>query len=608
MAGDADAAVLVDALGSAAEELGGAAAGDELLSALMPDSKIRQLAARIKGLTDSNARLRRRVERVRSDEAAMLEQNRQLARKIDLLQETYEAQQRRLAKKDPLRLRLAGPVGKFASRSGEKWPAFKDERRKRFPDGEAGAAIDAMKQILPQIFESVADACDFFNTSLTDFMTRAELDRGIRRLKIKNLDPDHVMRDMGTKEAITCDAFIEIFDWNCRSSGLISESRSSITSLREHKPRGLRWKEIGSPPETGTVIENEQLKEALKQKLEFTQTEIERLDIQELPADSYIIVEGKCFRPAPPRVGVFEERPFVRTDPETCVSEALSKNPKGWDAMKYMSKFKAEKRAAREAPKYDPETLLDIIEPKDVRLLSAREKFMIRHMRPPDGSKFVRPKKGEKPWTERLSTGWKNELEEGDPEMQALRQEQEDRRKEKERKEHSLSLRPAKSLTLDLSGLSSPRLPDKIIFNTSPAVKVRTIRPHHLLKDGFTFSEDGDNVRRLTREHEAIMSARRPIMSAVTADHAWLKQQGLLLAMQRKAEEESREKEKYDLGNPRPRHMLHACALPHAYFFSFFSPALVSCSPLPSLCARVRIFFLQPNASIRRQVLPHRAG
>ena len=142
-------------------------------------------------------------------------------------------------------------------------------------------------------------------------------------------------------------------------------------------------------------------------------------------------------------------------------------------------------------------------------------------------------------------------------------------------------MKPPKALTLDLTGLSSPRLPDQITFKASPAVKVKTIRPHHLLKDGFTFSEEGDNVRRLMREHEAIMSARRPIMSAVTADHAWLKQQGLLVAAQRKEEEESREKEKYDLGNP-SLYVLRMHSLPRVSFFlsrslSFASP------PAPSL-------------------------
>ena len=209
-----------------------------------------------------------------------------------------------------------------------------------------------------------------------------------------------------------------------------------------------------------------------------------------------------------------------------------------------MSKYKAAKQAEREAPKYDPAKLIDIVEPKDVRLLSAREKFMIRHMRPPDGTKFVRPKKGEKPWTERLSTGWKNELEEGDPELQALKEEHEARARAM-RKDHG-STAPH-SLTLDLSGLKSPRLPEQITFRSNSAANIKVIRPHHLLKDGFTFSEEGDNVRRLMREHEAIASARRPIMSAVTADHAWLKQQGLLLAVQQKEEEALRAKEKYDL-------------------------------------------------------------
>lgn len=515
----------------------------------LSDSKIRQLVARVKGLTDSNARLRRRVERVRSDEAAMLEQNRQLARKIDLLQETYEAHQRRLAKKDPLRLRLAGPVEKYANRAGEKWPAFKDERRKRFPAGEAGASIHALKQIFPQIFDSVADACNFFNTSLTNFMTRAEIGRGIHRLKIKNVDPDHVMRDIGTNDSITCEAFMEIFDWNRQQSGLLSESRSSIVSARETKPRrnpALKWREVGSMrPETGTEIENEQLQEALQQrKLEFTRAELERFEVSDLESDSYIKVGDTYFKPATQRIGIFEDTPFVPNEIEASVSEALRNNPEGWDAMKYISNYKAAKQAEREAPKYDPEKLIDMVEPEDVRLLSAREKFMIRHMRPPNGTKFVRPKRGEQPWTERLTTGWKNELEEGDPEMQALREEHEARARALRKNQGSAA---PNSLTLDLTGLKSPRLPEQITFRSNSAANAKVIKPHHLLKDGFTFSADGDNVRRLMREHEAIMSARRPIMSAVTADHAWLKQQGLLLAVQRKEGEERRAKEKYDL-------------------------------------------------------------
>jgi len=143
----------------------------------LSDAKIRQLVERVKGLEGSNARLRRRVAGVRSNEAKILEHSEQLMLQMNRMQETLAAQQIRAQKKDPLRLRLAGPVENFANRTGEKWPAFKKERRRPFPGvGQAvGASTDALKQILSQVFDSVSDACDYFNTSLAESMSRAEV-------------------------------------------------------------------------------------------------------------------------------------------------------------------------------------------------------------------------------------------------------------------------------------------------------------------------------------------------------------------------------------------------------------------------------------------------
>jgi len=297
--------------------------------------------------------------------------------------------------------------------------------------------------------------------------------RGIQRLKIKNLDPDHVLWDLDRRpeDGLTCGLFLEAFDWkqsNKMHTGVFSsESRSSIASARESKPRI-----------------------------------------------------------------------------DAALNEALAKNPHGWDAIRYMSRYRLEMEVEREKPKYDPATLIDIIEPKDVRLLSAREKFMIRNMQPPTNNKFHPPKKGEKPWADRLSTpGWKNELDE-DPEVVALKLEH---HKSLELRRSLQSTAKPQSLKLDLSGLSSPHLPASITFSSGSNTTVRVIKPQHKMTDGFAFSEDGDHVRRLMREHEAIVSARRPVISAVTADHLWIKQSALLAAVRRKEEESAREKERYDL-------------------------------------------------------------
>jgi hypothetical protein len=442
----------------------------------MTDSKMRGLIERIKGLEGSNARLRRRVEHVRSDEEAIVQQNQQLMRQLDRLKETLDLQQAQLKKKENVRVSVAGPVENYANRTGEKWPPLKKERRKPFPGvgQELGAAVDATKQILSQIFESVSDACDFFNTSLTETMSRAELRRGITRLRIKNLDPDHVMWDLDRRpeDGLTCSLFLEAFDWKqahrLHTGVRSTESRTSISSVRESKPRI-----------------------------------------------------------------------------DAAVSEALAKTPQGWDAIRYMSRFRAVHQVERAKPQYDPATLIDIIDPKDVRLLSAREKFMFRSMQPPVTGKFRTPTKGgEKSWAERLaSPGWKKDAAEEDLGAAALKLEHE---KNVELARQRLNSTRPKTLKLDLSGLSCPLLPESVTFSSRPGTK-KAIKPQHKLTDGFAFSEDGDHVRRLMREHEAIMSGRRPVMTSVTADHIWLKQSALLAAAQRKEEEGAHEKERYDL-------------------------------------------------------------
>ena len=50
------------------------------------DTKMRQLMQRVEGLESSNARLRRRAENIRADEAAILQQNDLFMQKIDQLQ------------------------------------------------------------------------------------------------------------------------------------------------------------------------------------------------------------------------------------------------------------------------------------------------------------------------------------------------------------------------------------------------------------------------------------------------------------------------------------------------------------------------------------------
>jgi len=215
--------------------------------------------------------------------------------------------------------------------------------------------------------------------------------------------------------------------------------------------------------------------------------------------------------------------------------------------MTYMSRFKAAQQEERARPQYDPATLIDIIEPQDVRLLTAREKFMIRSMKPPENGKFRRPKKGAS-LADRLSqvgtSGWKSEPEEEDPDALALRLEHERRLEQQRARVESAK---SKTFKLDLSGLSSPKLPESITFRSSAHTARKVIKPQHKLTDGFAFSEDSDTIRHLMREHEAIMSARRPIMSAVTSDHTWLKQNALLAAVERKEQETLREKEYYDL-------------------------------------------------------------
>ena len=451
--------------------------GDTGETVQLTDSKIQQLHDRIRALEGSNARLRRRTENMRNEEASLLQHNEELAHQIQRLQSTLDTQQARHKKKDPLRLRLAGPVENFADRTGEKWPKFRKERRRPFPGvgQETGAAVDALKQILSQIFESVSDAWDFFNTSLTAHLSRAELRRGIQRLKIKNLDPDHILADLDRKpdDGVHQARFIEAFDWQ----------RSPRLSNKENS--------VESNVSLGTSRDNKQ-----------------RID--------------------------------------TAVREALGKNDEGWDAMVYMSKFKAVRQERRDAQQqYDPSKLIEIIEPQDVRLLSAREKFMIRSMRPPESGRFRPQKKGEKPWADRLSSpGWKNDPELEDAEARALRLEHE--RSVELQRGRTNSAKSA-SFKLDLSGLTSPLLPESLTFTSRPSTKVKVIKPQHKLTDGFAFSEDGDHVRRLMREHEAIVTDRRPIMSAVTADHLWLKQSAILTAVQRNQGAKDREKERYDL-------------------------------------------------------------
>lgn len=458
--------------------MAGAASVDEGTGeAALSDSKIRHLIERAKGLESSNARLRQRAERILADQTSLSLQNEELSRQIGILQAALDRQQAKNVKRDPLRVRLAGPVEQFANRTGEKWPPRKAERRRPFPVGqETGAAVDALKQILAQIFESVSDACDFFNTSLLDSIGREALRRGIQRLRIKNLDPEHVLCDLDrrTEDGLTCSMFLQALDWQVSPrahTGVVpSESRESLLSVRESKPRV-----------------------------------------------------------------------------EAAVSAALESNPQGWDAMTYMSKFKAAHQEKRARPQYDPATLIDFIEPQDVRLLTAREKFMIKSMKPPESGKFRPPKKGT-PLAERLSyvgaSGWKSEPEEEDPDVRALRLEHE---RSMEQRRGRADTATSKSFKLDLSGLTSPLLPESITFRSNASTRAKVIKPQHKLTDGFAFSEDSDNIRHLMREHEAIMSGRRPIVSAVTSDHTWLKQNALLAAMERQEQEKLREKERYDL-------------------------------------------------------------
>jgi hypothetical protein len=70
--------------------------------------------------------------------------------------------------------------------------------------------------------------------------------------------------------------------------GILHEIPCSRTTI----PPGFKWREIGSDkPEIGTQIFNESLATALKEKLEFTQEELDAFLVPELSYSSYIKVE-----------------------------------------------------------------------------------------------------------------------------------------------------------------------------------------------------------------------------------------------------------------------------------------------------------------------------
>ena len=458
----------------------------------LSDAQIRQLVERMKALESSNARLRRRIEGTSKDEARVLAQNEQLVRQISRLQEDLDRQQARQRKKEPLRQRLAGPVVTFPTRTGSKWPEPLKERVRPFAGlgQEPGAAIDALRRILPQIFESAQDAWDWIDKKLEACITLPELRQAIRNLKIKNLDPEHVFHDLQTPahDVLRFPKFIESFEW-----------------------RG---------PHPGRVMNHSQFSMGSH-------------------GSTFSTHSGK-----PPHIA-------------SKVKEVLAAHPDGWDASSLMGEFRATVEKKRETPFYDPATLLDIIEPKDVRLMSAREKFMVRSMQLPEGVKFEASSDGDKTWTERLAMGWIGRMEE-DEALVALR-------KEHERavaRQHSLEQNKPGNLSepfkLDLSGLESlPHGLGKEVTFSAPRRKISAIKPAHKLKDGFAFSQDGDQVRRLFREHRDIVASRRPKVSSVTSDHAWLKQSILLAGMQKKQEREAREKDHYDLdGRCYPRQPL----------------------------------------------------
>ena len=73
---------------------------------------------------------------------------------------------------------------------------------------------------------------------------------------------------------------------------VFDEREQEISCSRTTFPPGFKWKEIGSDkPEIGTQIFNESLATALKEKLEFTQEELDAFHVPELSYSSYIKVE-----------------------------------------------------------------------------------------------------------------------------------------------------------------------------------------------------------------------------------------------------------------------------------------------------------------------------
>jgi len=72
------------------------------------------------------------------------------------------------------------------------------------------------------------------------------------------------------------------------ADGILQEISCSRTTI----PPGFKWKEIGpDKPDIGTQIFNESLATALKEKLEFTQEELDAFLVPELSYSSYIRVE-----------------------------------------------------------------------------------------------------------------------------------------------------------------------------------------------------------------------------------------------------------------------------------------------------------------------------
>jgi hypothetical protein len=76
------------------------------------------------------------------------------------------------------------------------------------------------------------------------------------------------------------------------ADGIPVFDEQEISCSRTTFPPGFKWKEIGSDkPEIGTQIFNESLATALKEKLEFTQEELDAFHVPELSYSSYIKVE-----------------------------------------------------------------------------------------------------------------------------------------------------------------------------------------------------------------------------------------------------------------------------------------------------------------------------